>query len=92
MGNSPAAGFTSSFDAGGVTDGSGSGCTEPTVGASADRPLVIQTQTHFRSPAFAEYQARIADQLVRTSELRLYAVEDGFLPVDSSRIDTSNDD
>ena len=78
------------------------GCLSYAFGETLDDPahfVVVQRwrdraalDEHFRSQAFADYQARIADRLVRTSELRLYAVEDGFLPVDSSPIDTSNDD
>ncbi len=47
---------------------------------------------HYRSQAFADYQAAISDQLVRASELRVHAVEETFLPVDSSPLDTSQDD
>jgi quinol monooxygenase YgiN len=47
---------------------------------------------HYRSKAFADYQAGIADRLVRTSELAVHVVQESFLPVDSSRIDTSQDD
>jgi quinol monooxygenase YgiN len=47
---------------------------------------------HYRSRAFADYQAEIANRLVRTSELRLHVVQESLLPVDSSLIDTSHDD
>jgi quinol monooxygenase YgiN len=39
---------------------------------------------HFRSQAFADYQAAIADQLVRTSELHVHVVSESFRPVESS--------
>lgn len=47
---------------------------------------------HYRSRAFADYQAQIAEQLVRASELRLHDVESSYLPVDSSRLDIHQDD
>jgi quinol monooxygenase YgiN len=47
---------------------------------------------HYRSQAFADYQAAITDQLVRSSELRVHAVQESFVPVDSSRIDTAHND
>ena len=47
---------------------------------------------HYRSRAFADYQARIATELVRDSELRLHAVQESFLAVESSVLDISQDD
>lgn len=47
---------------------------------------------HYRSQAFAEYQAQVAEQLVRTSELRLHQVQTSYAPVDSSRLDIAQDD
>jgi len=47
---------------------------------------------HYRSPAFASYQAAITPQLVRSSELRVHVVDESFVPVDSERLDTSHDD
>ena len=47
---------------------------------------------HYRSHAFAEYQAQVAEQLVRTSELRLHHVQTSYAPVDSSRLDIAQDD
>ena len=47
---------------------------------------------HYRSQAFADYQAGIADRLVRSSELAMHVVQESFLPVDSSPIETSQDD
>jgi quinol monooxygenase YgiN len=38
---------------------------------------------HYRSQAFADYQAAIGDQLVRTSELRVHLVSESFQPVES---------
>jgi quinol monooxygenase YgiN len=49
-------------------------------------------QEHYRSRAFADYQAQIAPRLVRTSELRVHVAEETLLPVDSSVIDISDDD
>jgi quinol monooxygenase YgiN len=47
---------------------------------------------HYRSQAFADYQAAISGELVRDSELRLHVVHESFLAVDSSVINTSQDD
>ena len=47
---------------------------------------------HYRSEAFAEYQSRIGDFLVRTSELRQYEVQESSRLLDSRIIDTSHDD
>src|SRR5258705_5187447 len=47
---------------------------------------------HYRSQAFADYQAGIASGLVRDSELRLHVVQESFLAVESSVVDTSDDD
>ena len=47
---------------------------------------------HYRSQAFADYQAGIAARLVRSSELRVFVVQESLLPLDSSVIDTSADD
>jgi quinol monooxygenase YgiN len=47
---------------------------------------------HYRSQAFAEYQAGIAEQLVRTSELRVYTVEGSVHPVSGSPLDIAQDD
>jgi quinol monooxygenase YgiN len=49
-------------------------------------------EEHYRSQAFANYQAQIAKQLVQTSELRLHEVEASYAPVDSSRLDIAQDD
>jgi quinol monooxygenase YgiN len=40
-------------------------------------------EQHYRSQAFAGYQAAIADQLVRTSELRVHVVSESIQPVES---------
>ncbi|MCW3018331.1 MAG: antibiotic biosynthesis monooxygenase [Solirubrobacterales bacterium] len=47
---------------------------------------------HYRSQTFADYQAQVAEQLVRASELRLHEVQTSYVPVDSSRLDLSQDD
>jgi quinol monooxygenase YgiN len=47
---------------------------------------------HYRSEAFARYQARIGALLVRSSELRIFTVTAGLRPVDSSPIAVSQDD
>jgi quinol monooxygenase YgiN len=39
---------------------------------------------HYRSQAFADYQAAIGEFLVRTSELELHAVQESFRPLASS--------
>ena len=47
---------------------------------------------HYRSRAFADYQAQIAQLLVRSSDLRVHAVQTSARPVDSAAIDISQDD
>jgi quinol monooxygenase YgiN len=47
---------------------------------------------HYRSEAFAEYQAKIGEYLVRSSELRLHVVQESSLPVDTSPIELSQED
>jgi hypothetical protein len=47
---------------------------------------------HYRSQEFAHYQAEIADQLVRVSDLCVHFVHESFQPVASPAIDTSPDD
>jgi quinol monooxygenase YgiN len=78
------------------------GCLSYTFAETLDDPggfVIVQQwrdqnalERHYRSQAFADYQAGIADRLVRTSELRLHVVQESLLPVDSSVIDTSADD
>jgi quinol monooxygenase YgiN len=41
---------------------------------------------HYGSQAFADYQAQIANSLVRTSELRIHAVKASYAPFDSAPI------
>jgi quinol monooxygenase YgiN len=41
---------------------------------------------HYRSHAFADYQAQIAGSLVRTSELRIHTVQASYVPFDSASI------
>jgi quinol monooxygenase YgiN len=47
---------------------------------------------HYRSTAFADYQAGIRGLLVRDSEIRVYVSEQEFRPVDSSGLDIGQDD
>ena len=47
---------------------------------------------HYRSPAFADYRAQIGQLLVRSSELRVHAVQASARPVDSAAIDISQDE
>jgi quinol monooxygenase YgiN len=47
---------------------------------------------HYRSEAFATYQSEIDPHLVRRSDLRVHAVEASARPVDSSPLDTSQDE
>jgi quinol monooxygenase YgiN len=78
------------------------GCISCTFAESLEEPghfvLVQQWRDqkaldeHYDSPAFADYQAQVAGQLVRDSELRLHEVEWSYVPVDSSRLDISQDD
>jgi quinol monooxygenase YgiN len=47
---------------------------------------------HYSSRAFADYQAKIGDLLVRTSELRLHVVQEGFRPFAVSPLNTAHED
>ena len=47
---------------------------------------------HYRSKAFADYQAAIRDQLVRTSELYVHVVSESFQPVESSPRSAKDED
>jgi quinol monooxygenase YgiN len=38
---------------------------------------------HYRSPAFADYQAQIGESLVRSSELRVHVVQESYAPFDA---------
>jgi quinol monooxygenase YgiN len=70
------------------------GCISYTFAESIDDPghfVVVQqwrdqaaVGEHYTSPAFDQYQRKIAELLVRTSELRLHVVTEGFRPVDAS--------
>jgi quinol monooxygenase YgiN len=44
-------------------------------------------EDHFRSQAFADYQAQIGQSLVRTSELRVHTVQASYAPFDSGPIE-----
>jgi quinol monooxygenase YgiN len=47
---------------------------------------------HYRSAAFADYQAAVEGLLVRDSELHLHVIAETVRPVDSSRLDLRQDD
>ena len=49
-------------------------------------------EEHYRSEAFASYQARISEHLVRSSDLRLHEVQASVQPVDPSPIEISQED
>ena len=49
-------------------------------------------EEHYRSEAFASYQARIAEHLVRSSDLRLHEVQSSLQPVDHAPIEISQED
>jgi quinol monooxygenase YgiN len=78
------------------------GCLSYAFAETLDDPghfLILQRwrdqgalDAHYGSRAFADYQAGIASQLVRTSELRLHVVQESLVPLDSAVIDTSDDD
>jgi quinol monooxygenase YgiN len=78
------------------------GCISYAFAETLDDPghfLVLQqwrdqaaVEEHYGSQAFAEYQEKIAELLVRTSELRLHVVQEGFRPVDSSEPGTTHED
>jgi len=78
------------------------GCIEFVFAEMLDDPghfVVVQRwrdQTaldeHYRSRAFADYQARIGEHLVRSSELSVHVVQDSAVLVDSSPLDIAQDD
>lgn len=78
------------------------GCISYTFAELLDDPghfLLVQQwddqaslDAHYRSPAFAEYQARISPLLVRTSELQVHTVQRSVRPVASAPLDASDDD
>jgi len=49
-------------------------------------------ESHFRSQAFADYQAGIAKYLVRTSELRVHEADAGAIPYDPAPIELTQED
>ena len=67
------------------------GCISYAFGETLDDPghlLVVQRwrdqaalEEHYRSQAFAEYQAGIDALLVRSSELRVYTVKESVRPI-----------
>lgn len=78
------------------------GCVSYTFAETLDDPghfVVVQQwrdrgaiEEHYRSSAFAHYQAQIADRLSRSSELQLHEADVSYGPVDSSRLDLAQDD
>jgi quinol monooxygenase YgiN len=78
------------------------GCESYTFAETLDDPghfVILQQwrdqaalEEHYRSQAFADYQARVQALLVRTSELRLHAVQESFRPLASSGGDPQHDD
>jgi quinol monooxygenase YgiN len=77
------------------------GCIAYTFAETLDDPghfVVVQQwldqaalDAHYRSEAFADYQEKIAGLLVRTSELSLHVVEEGFRTLDSQPETTQDD-
>ena len=77
------------------------GCISYTFAETLDDPghFVVVEQwldraaldTHYGSAAFAEYQEKIAGMLVRTSELSLHVVDEGFRTLDSQPSSTQDD-
>jgi len=49
-------------------------------------------EQHYRTQAFADYQAAIGEHLVRTSELRLHEASAGVIPLDPAPIEASQED
>ena len=47
---------------------------------------------HYRSRAFADYQAGIGEHLVRSSELSVHVVQESAMLVDRSPLDIAQDD
>jgi quinol monooxygenase YgiN len=78
------------------------GCVSYTFAETLDDPghfVVVQRwrdqaalDEHYRSQAFADYQAKVRGLLVRTSDLSLHAVQESFRPVASSGGDPQLDD
>jgi quinol monooxygenase YgiN len=78
------------------------GCLSYTFAETLDDPghfLVVHQWSdqaaldeHYRSQAFADYQSRIAELLVRSSELQVYVVQESIRPVPSPGGDPKHDD
>jgi quinol monooxygenase YgiN len=47
---------------------------------------------HYRSPAFADYQARIGELIVRSSEFRVHSVQASSRPLASAPLESAQDD
>jgi quinol monooxygenase YgiN len=78
------------------------GCLSYTFAESLDDPahfVILQEwrdqealDEHFRSRAFADYQAQIAERLVRSSELRVHDVRASYVPFVSAPLANAQDD
>jgi quinol monooxygenase YgiN len=78
------------------------GCLSYTFAETLDDPghfLVVHQWTdqaaldeHYRSQAFAGYQSSISELLVRSSELRVYLIQESIRPVPSPGGDPKHDD
>jgi quinol monooxygenase YgiN len=78
------------------------GCLSYTFAETLDDPghfLVVHQWSdhaaldeHYRSQAFAVYQSRIAELLVRSSDLRVYLIQESIRPVPSPGGDPKHDD
>jgi quinol monooxygenase YgiN len=78
------------------------GCIAYTFAETVDDPghfIVVQQWRdsaalgeHYRSEAFAGYQARIDGLIVRSSELRVHTVQESFRPVPAPGGDPRHDD
>jgi quinol monooxygenase YgiN len=49
-------------------------------------------EEHYRSQAFADYQARISENLVRSSELRVLSAQETYTPFESPSIEPQSTD
>lgn len=73
------------------------GCIAYAFAEALDEPghfLIVQRwidqralDHHFRSEAFADYQAQVADLLISSSELHIHMVSATYSPVDSAPMD-----
>jgi quinol monooxygenase YgiN len=78
------------------------GCMSYAFAETLDEPghyLLVQSwsderalDAHYRSPAFADYQAAVAPLLARDSELRISHVAETVRPLESSGLSLGHDD